>query len=140
GPAELLLDDCDALGRRPLPVVVLDDVVEAPGKLLLLPRERDPLAHLARALGRALLQPSLELVEWRIDEERHRSRHLLLHRRRAVQLELEQGNAALVRDPVELRAKRAGFLTPGEDVVLEELAVREAAIELLLGQEPVVHA
>jgi len=47
----------------PLAVVVLVDVIELAGELLLLPRDGDPLADLPRALGRPLAQPALELLE-----------------------------------------------------------------------------
>ena len=64
----------------------------------------------------------------------------LLHRERAVQLELEQRDVALGRDPVELREERPRPLAPREHVVLEEVAVGEPPVELLVAEEPVVHA
>ena len=46
----------------------------------------------------------------------------------------------LVPDPVDLRAERAGALAPREADVLEEVPGREAPVELLVAQEPVVAA
>ena len=51
----------DERGRRALDVVVSHHVPEAMRLLELVARERDPLPDLARALGRALAQPPLEL-------------------------------------------------------------------------------
>ena len=53
----------DELVDGPLDVVVLDHVVELGGLLELAPRRAEPLADLAGALGRALAQPALELLD-----------------------------------------------------------------------------
>ena len=59
-----------------LELVVLDDVVELVRLLELLAREGDPLADLARALGRPLAQPALELLDAGGDEDRDGAGHL----------------------------------------------------------------
>ena len=74
----------------------VDDVVEVARLGHLAPREREPLADLAGALGRALAQPSLELVERRgRDEDRTRRRAgSPADRAGAPGLELEDAAAA----------------------------------------------
>ena len=74
--------------------------------LELLARERDPLADLARALGRALAETPLELVDVGGDEDRDAARDVGLHLQRALELELEHADAAVVGDAVDLRAQR----------------------------------
>ena len=66
--------------------------------------------------------------------------HLARDRERAVELELEQRHRAGGGDPLELAAQRARALPPGEAVVLEEVTRGEVAVELLVGDEPVVDA
>ncbi len=95
---------------------------------------------LAGALGRPLAQSALELLERRVDEDRQRAGDPLLDGEGSVQFQLEQRDVACGGDPVELRDERAGALAPGEDVVLEEAAVGEQAVELLVAQVPVVDA
>ena len=51
---------------------------------------------------------------------------------RALGLELEHGDLPLLADAVDLGEKRAGALAPREDVVLEEVVVREPPVELLV--------
>ena len=59
---EQAADEARELLDGPVEVVVLDDVVEAARLPAAAPGEVDPLADLARALGRPLAQPALELV------------------------------------------------------------------------------
>ncbi len=59
---------------------------------------------------------------------------------RALGLELEHADLALVADAVDLGEERAGALAPREDVVLEEVVVREPPVELLVADEVVVDA
>ena len=130
----------EGLGR-PLDVVVPDHVAEAVGLLELLARDRDPLADLARALGRAGAQPALELGHVGGDEERD----------------------ARARPPPARAARprsRARARRPGPSPAIRSISERERAVaaaderrrargsrrprsrvdELLLAQEPVLAA
>src|ERR671930_2769980 len=116
-------DDLLELGGRPLEIVVDDEVVELLRELQLLVRERQPLADLAGAFGRAVAQPPLELVEARRrDEDRDAAGNLVADAEGAHGLEVEQRDPAARRDAVELRAERPRALAPREVDVLDELA------------------
>ena len=124
--------------RGALDLVVQHDVVELVRLRELLAREADPLADLALALARPLAQPALELRDRRGDEDRHGARHVLLHVERALRLELEDGDAPVAGDPVDLGAQRAVALARDVGDVLEEVALVDAADELGVGEEPVL--
>ncbi len=66
------------------------------------------------ALGRALAEAPLELVDVGCDEDRHAAGDVVLDRERPVQLELEDADAALLGEPLDLGAQRA--VAPAGDV------------------------
>ena len=70
----------------------------------LLARQLDALADLAGALGRPLPQPPLELGEVGRDEDRDAPFDLFLDVQRPIELELENADPPLVRDPLDLGA------------------------------------
>ena len=117
---ELALDDRGEHLGRAAHVVVAHHVAEPVRLLELAPRERDPLADLAGRLGRPLAEAPLELRHVGSDEDRDRARDLVLHVQRALELELEDADAALLGDPVDLRAQRPVPLARDVLHVLEE--------------------
>ena len=123
-----------------LQVVVLNDVVESVRDSQLLARDSQPLPDLPGALGRTFLKPPFELLDRRGDEDRHRARDALRDVQRPLGLELEHADLPLLADAVDLGKERAGALAPRKDVVLEEIAVLEAPVELLVTDEVVVDA
>ena len=136
---ERLRDDVVQLVHGPPDVVVDDDVVELPGQPLMILGKLEPLLDFPGALRRPLAQPPLELGQRSRDEDRHAAGDEVAHAQRACRLQLEQARLALRGDAVDLRAERAGALMQKGDV-LEELAVLDAAVELLVGDEVVVDA
>ena len=107
--------------------------------LELLAGERDPLLDHAGALGRALAEPALELLDRRGDEDRERVLDPALDAQRALRLELEQRRLALAPEAVDLGVQRPVAVA---DVVdpLEELARLDPPVELGAVEKPVVHA
>ena len=97
--------------RRAQTSSFIDHVVELVRLGELLPGEADALADLALALGRALAQPALELRDRRGDEDRHRARDVAPCTASAPSVSSSSsGTLPVGRDPVELRAERAGAL------------------------------
>ena len=98
-------------------------------------REREPLLDLAAALGRALAEPALELVERRVDEDRDRAGHVVLARASAPSISSSSsGTRALVADAVDLGAQRPVAVARRDVDPLEELAGVDARVELLVGR------
>jgi hypothetical protein len=116
-------------------------VGELPCQLSLLQGLGDPLLDLPPALRAAGTQPALELLlTRRRDEDRDAVGDPVPDGERAAGLQLEQGGLAASRDPVDLRAQRAGALAvaPRPLDPFEEVVGREPAVELFARQEPVV--
>ena len=99
----------------------------------------DPAADLARALGRPLAQPALELRHGGRHEDRHGAVDAALDPERPLGLELEEGRLAGCPEPVDLGEERS---VPVPHVVdpFEELPRLDPAVELVAGQEVVMHA
>src|SRR5206468_2498334 len=128
------------LGNRTGNFVVYDHVVEHSLLTKLVLRQVEALADLARALGRALAQPPVELGERRADEDRHRTRALLLDLQRSFGLELEHADAAGVRDAIHLGPERPVSLAGDVGDVLEELAGRDATGKFAVREKVVLAA
>src|ERR671936_569504 len=112
-PKERSADNLLELRRRALEIVVDDEVVELLRELQLLARERQPVADLAGALGRAFAQSPFELVEPRRgNEDGDAAGNLVTDVKGPLRLEVEQRNATVGRDAVELRAQGSGTLAP----------------------------
>src|SRR5215208_2307267 len=136
-------DDLLELRHRPLAVVVDDRVVKLGREGRLLLRDVEPLVDLALALGRPQAQAALPLLAARRgDEDRDRRGDAVANRECAAGLDLEHRRLPLSRDALELGPERprAVALTPGELDPLEEVALLQPAVELLVREEPVVAA
>ena len=101
-------------------------------------RELDPLADLPGGLGRALAEPSFELVDVGSDEDRAGSGDLVLDEERTIRLELQHRHSAVSVDSVELGAKRPVALVRDVRDPFEERSFRDPGGELLVGEEPVL--
>src|SRR5262245_10914279 len=138
---QLAAHDSLQLGDGAIEVVVDDDVVELPGELELLARDRESLLDLSPALGGAGAQPALELGERRRPhEDRDPARNLLLDCQRPVRLEVEQRHPALAVNALDLAAQRADALAPRVVHVLDEGSLLHELRELPVRDEPVLAA
>src|SRR5262245_3512420 len=136
-------DDSLELGDGPLAVVVDDGVVELRRERELALGDVEPLVDLALALRCPQAEPALALLPARGgDEDRDRRRDTVANRQRAAGLDLEHGRATVGDDAIELRPERAraATLPPRQLDPLQEVALLQLPVELLVAQEPVVPA
>ena len=97
--------DVDQVAHGALEVVVLDHVVEDSRLAKLAVGEVEALADLTRALRRALAEPPFELGPRGRDEDGDDAGQLLGDLERPFRLQLEDGDAPLVPDPLDLRTR-----------------------------------
>src|SRR5215216_4966693 len=102
-----------------------------------MPGEGNPVADLAGALGGTGTEPALELGDVCRDEEGDAAVDLVLDTPRAVDLELEDTDLALGRDPVHLGRERA-VAAAHELHVLEKRPRLDPLDELSFPEEPVL--
>src|SRR5262245_21833763 len=136
-------DDSLELGHGPLAVVVDDGVVELRRERELALGDVEPLVDLALALRRPQAEPPLALLPARGgDEDRDRRRNAVANRERPAGLDLKHGRAAVGDDAIELRPERsrAAARPPRQLDPLQEVALLELPVELVVAQEPVVAA
>src|SRR5262249_24842918 len=130
--------ECRQRCGRALEIVVSHHVPELVRALELLAGEGDALADLPRALSRPLAEPALKLVDVGGDEDGDAAIDVPLDLECALELELEDADGAVLRDPVDLRAERAVPLARDVWHPLGKLAGVDAPRELVVREEPVV--
>src|SRR6476659_7623520 len=124
--------------RRPGQVVVSHHVAESMCLLQLCARKLDSPLDLPGALGRALAQPALELVDVGSDEDGDAPGHVGLNGERALALEFEDADLGSVPDALDLGAERAVATSGHVRHTFQEVLGLDAVGELVVGEEPVV--
>ena len=133
----VLLDSAHELAHGALEVVVHDADVIAGRAGHLLPGAGEATLDGGLVLGAAPAQATLELLgAGRLDEDEHGVGKGLAHVEASLHVDLEHHGASLPRDALDLLAQRAVAM-PVDPRPLEELARRDATVELVLGEEVV---